>query len=409
MQMRLADLVDINPPVRLRRGEQYPCVMMEDITPGRRYVSATSPRPFKGGAVFRDRDVLFARITPCLEHGKIAQYRARDGEAAFGSTEFFVFRGKEGVADQGFVYYLAMSASLRDPAVKSMYGASGRQRADLSVVKEIDVTCPPLPVQRKIASILSAYDDLIENNFRRIKILEAMAQSLYREWFIQFRFPGYEKALMLDSPLGRIPEGWEMTTLGQIATLIKRGISPKYDEASLSVVLNQRCIRDNHINLQAARHHSSRVPQEKLVRFGDILINSTGVGTLGRVAQVQVGLPNCTVDSHVTIVRPLGEVNLDFFGMQLIRAQDHFEREGRGATGQTELSGEAITRTQYLHAPSELQSAFGSLVSPVRRLASRLDAVNVALCRTRDLLLPKLISGELDVSALDIAVPKEPA
>ncbi len=91
-----------------------------------------------------------------------------------------------------------------------MFGASGRQRADLKVVREIEILAPPPPTQRKIAAILSAYDDLIENNTRRIQILEQMAQAIYREWFVHFRFPGHEDVRMVESELGLIPEGWEV-------------------------------------------------------------------------------------------------------------------------------------------------------------------------------------------------------
>ncbi len=97
------------------------------------------------------------------------------------------------------------------------------------ILRSIPVRHPDLPTQRKIAGILSAYDDLIENNLRRIKILEQMAQSLYREWFVHFRFPGHESATFKDSELGRIPEGWEVKTLEELTEVILdcRGKTPK--------------------------------------------------------------------------------------------------------------------------------------------------------------------------------------
>jgi type I restriction enzyme S subunit len=115
-----------------------------------------------GGAKFLPGDTLFARITPCLENGKIAQYKCSENTPAFGSTEFFVFRARTGVSDPSYVYYLSLSDLVRGPAEKSMSGASGRQRASLQSIVDIQLPAPPLPTQLKIAAILSAYDDLIE-------------------------------------------------------------------------------------------------------------------------------------------------------------------------------------------------------------------------------------------------------
>ncbi|MEA3345847.1 MAG: restriction endonuclease subunit S [Chloroflexota bacterium] len=160
--MRFEEFAEINPMVDLEKGYRYPYVGMADVTPGKRYVSANRMRVYKrSGARFRDDDILFARITPSLEHGKIAQYKAEREEIGFGSTEFFVFRHREGVSDSSYLYYLALTDIVRKPAELSMTGASGRQRADLNVVKSIEIDPPPPPTQRKIAAILSAYDDLI--------------------------------------------------------------------------------------------------------------------------------------------------------------------------------------------------------------------------------------------------------
>src|SRR3990172_11720906 len=118
----LSEFVDINPSLVLTKGGEYSCVMMEDITPGRRYVSTNENKVFNGGGSrFQKGDVLFARITPCFENGKIAQYTGM-GEIGFGSTEFFVFRCKEGISDPGYVFYLASSDYVRKPAEKSMFG-----------------------------------------------------------------------------------------------------------------------------------------------------------------------------------------------------------------------------------------------------------------------------------------------
>ena len=278
--------------------------------------------------------------------------------------------------------------------------AAGIRASELA---HLQVPVPPLPTQRKIAAILSAYDELIENNARRIAILEEMAQALYREWFVHFRFPGHEEVPMVESALGPVPEGWQVTALRMVCAYINRGISPKYDARSASVVINQKCIRNDTVSLNAARKHATKVPPAKGLRFGDVLVNSTGIGTLGRVAQVYQQLQDCTVDSHVSIVRPNDRVALDYFGLYLLGLQTYFDSRGAGSTGQTELSRNAIGDAVFLLPPKLLQDRFADIVAPMRTtmvlMATKMDILR----RTRDLLLPKLISGELDVEELDIA------
>jgi type I restriction enzyme S subunit len=272
-------------------------------------------------------------------------------------------------------------------------------------LSKVEIEFPPLPTQRKIAAILSAYDDLIENNQQRIKILEEMAQNLYREWFVKFRFPGYKKAKFVNSTMGKIPEGWEVKKLGELTAYLNRGLSPSYSENGDSSVINQKCIRDQRVNLEPSRRQLKPIPPDKSVRFGDVLINSTGVGTLGRIAQVYEKLDGCTVDTHVTIVRASNKIDLDFLGCALLTQQETFERLGVGATGQTELSRTSIADVEIVTPPGANQQKFGVTTRPIRTAAMILDKKNQNLRRTRDLLLPKLISGELDVSSLDITIP----
>ena len=225
--IRFGDFVEVNPRIRLEKGKEYPYIEMADVTPGNGFVSAQKKRVYKGGGSrFQSDDTLFARITPCLENGKIVRCRHTSNEPCFGSTEFFIFRGKPNVSDSTYVFYLALSPIIRDPAVKSMTGASGRQRAILSSVEDVHVPAYSLPTQRKIASVLSAYDDLIENNTRRIKILEDMAQTLYQEWFVHFQFSGHENVPMVESALGPIPRKWKIGEFGDIVENVKEKVKP---------------------------------------------------------------------------------------------------------------------------------------------------------------------------------------
>lgn len=267
----------------------------------------------------------------------------------------------------------------------------------------MDVWVPPLPVQRRIARILSAYDDLIENNQRRIKILEEMARSLYHEWFVNFRFPGNEKIPLVNSPIGPIPKAWEVKKLGELTAYLNRGLSPIYDENGGSIVINQKCIRDQRLSLEPARRQTRPIPLDKRVRFGDVLINSTGVGTLGRVAQVYEELGDWTVDTHVTIARPKDQSYLDFFGCTLLVKQETFDRLGLGATGQTELSRTSIANVDLVVPPTKIQNRFGEIVRPTRTAAMTYAKQIQNLSRTRDLLLPRLLSGQVELPGTEAA------
>jgi len=133
------------------------------------------------------------------------------------------------ILDPLFLYYFLGQPKVIEWIFNQAIGAT-LPNLNTEIIRSIQILYPSLPTQRKIASILSAYDDLIENNTRRIAILEEMAQSLYREWFVHFRFPGHEKKRLVESELGLIPEGWAVVKLGDISSLISRGISPKYDQ-----------------------------------------------------------------------------------------------------------------------------------------------------------------------------------
>jgi type I restriction enzyme, S subunit len=350
--------------------------------------------------VLKEGDVLFVRSNGNRELIGRSMFVRNLPDARVTHSAFTIrVRMRSPEANPRFFAYLFKSRLIRDVLSAQGNGAN-ISNLNQDILSRLQVPVPSLGEQARIASILSAYDDLIENNMRRIAILEEMARRIYEEWFVRFRFPGHENVRMVESELGLVPEGWDLTTLGSVCAYINRGLAPKYDDDAPGTVINQKCIRDQRLSLSEARRQSKSVPTEKLVVLGDVLINSTGVGTLGRVAQVLEPVEACTVDTHVSIVRPSSDVDHDFFGLALLSKQPHFEAQGVGSTGQTELSRSRISETRILLPAKRLQDQFGRLVRPMRQLAVRLQAKNGNLRTTRDLLLPKLISGELDVSAM---------
>lgn len=237
-----------------------------------------------------------------------------------------------------------------------------------------------------------------------------MAKTLYDYWFVQFDFPNAESkpykssggAMVWSEELKReIPEGWSVEELKDIVSLLARGISPKYIDEDGIIVLNQRCIRDKSINPTFGRRHDylSKKVDSKLIAKGDILVNSTGVGTLGRAAIVKE-LPEVltTVDSHVTIVRiDDTKANPLFTGYNLLQKEKEIESLGEGSTGQTELSRENLGKLKIILPTNNLQERFASFLEPIFQNIATNEQENQQLAHLRDWLLPMLMNGQVVV------------
>ncbi len=291
-----------------------------------------------------------------------------------------------------YIYYVMNWEHVRGQIRATATGATVRHTAPKRIY-DIQIEIPVLPIQTRIADILSAYDDLIENNNRRMALLEEAIHLLYREWFVYLRFPGHERVEVVDG----VPEGWERTTLGEVTSLISRGVSPKYNEESAERAVNQRCIRDRRINLTLAREHEAKVPDAKRLRQWDVLVNSTGVGTLGRVAQVWFVPESLTVDTHVTIIRPNEEQNTLWFGAAMESLESHFENIGHGATGQIELRRTLLAELSILSPAKELQQRFARTIEEMRQICLSLANQNQRLREARDLLVPRLMDGRIAI------------
>lgn len=251
-----------------------------------------------------------------------------------------------------------------------------------------------LNVQQRIASILSAYDDLIENNNRRIKILEQMAENLYKEWFVRLRFPGYEQAEFENG----IPKGWEYKTIEELSDTLRRGISPTYDSDGKYTVINQKCIRSSILDMSEAQQQSKPYKSELNLQDGDTVICSTGTGTLGRVGQVYGEYKDTTYDSHVTLVRANQVVGRHFLYWSLKELQPWFMNMGIGSTNQQELYRGTIKNAKIL-VPSnvDLLDAFENYIQDIHCQIGLLRDKNQNLTKQRDKLLPRLMSGKLEV------------
>ena len=161
----LFEYIDVNPKEKLLKGTFAKKISMDKLQPFCRDVLEYELAEFSGGTKFRNGDTIMARITPCLENGKTAMVNIlAENEVGFGSTEFIIFRAKKGLTTPDFVYYLVCSSLVREPAIKSMVGSSGRQRVQTNVVENLEIDFPPLPKQAQIASMLKSLDDKIALN-----------------------------------------------------------------------------------------------------------------------------------------------------------------------------------------------------------------------------------------------------
>lgn len=371
--IRLGDCILCNPRVKLTKGELYPVIDIDKITVGRKYVSNKTFITFAGqsGCKFENGDTLMARITPCLENGKMAV--AKIASKGLGSTELFVFRSKDGVTDEEFVYYLLKQQYIRNLAANSMTGASGRQRADLKFIKRIKIQLPNLDVQHSIASILSTYDTLIENNTKRIRLLEKMAENLYKEWFVRFRFPGHENVEMENG----LPKGWKYVNF-----------------SNLSPILTGK--KDANYASQNGKYKFFTCSKNDLVAdnysFDCFAIILAGNGDLN--VKLYDGQFEAYQRTYV-----LSPYDVEHIYVSYYTIQSELDRLLVGAAGAVIkfLTKGMIEKIKVLLPTNDVLVRFNSIQEHNYRLRQNLKRQISLLARQRDLLLPRLMSGKLEV------------
>lgn len=244
--------------------------------------------------------------------------------------------------------------------------------------------------QKRISSLLFDIDQKIAINNAINENLLQQAVAIHKSWFYEYSLNG-----------GIMPSSWKTVTIEDITCLVSRGIAPKYDEDSDQIILNQKCIRNHTIDFTPSRRHIPKAVTEKWLVQGDLLINSTGQGTLGRVAQVWFEPKNMTVDSHITIVRPKSALLKNYIGFWGITHEAEIEALHTGSTGQTELPRERVKAIEVTLPDEKTLMQFNDVIYPMTQIIVTNQEENERLSLIRDSLLPKLMSGELDVSDLD--------
>lgn len=289
-----------------------------------------------------------------------------------------------------FIFYQLQKAETIGWVEKHAVGST-MLNLNTSILGSIPIELPSMAEQQMIVHVLSAYDDLIENNQKQIKLLEEAAQRLYKEWFVDLRFPGHETTPIVDG----IPQGWERMVLSEVTSVLKRGISPKYSDNGKYSVINQKCIRSSIMDISESRRQEKEYVPTLNLQDSDTVICSTGTGTLGRVGRVYGDYPNTTFDSHVTLVR--AKENPNYIYHVVKSQQEYLMGMGRGSTNQQELYRDVIERLVVLCPSQDILLKADRVLNAIHCKIKAVYLQNNLLVESRDRLLPKLMSGELEV------------
>lgn len=385
----LIDCIEVNPKETITKGCISKKIGMDKIQPFCRDISEYELSEFTGGSKFRNGDTIMARITPCLENGKIAMVNVLNkNEVGFGSTEYIVFRAKEGLTTPDFVYYLVCSSLVRDPAIKSMVGSSGRQRVQTDVVKNLEINFPPLPEQAKIASVLRLLDDKMALNNKINNNLLEQVLALYRNRFVDT--VNNERRICradeyFDISIGKTPPRKEpqwFSTNPQDVTWVS--IS---DMGTCGLYIGSS---SEQLTKEAVDRHNVKIVPDNTVLLSFKL-------TVGRIAITNGEMTTNEAIAHFKTDKK--EIN-EYLYCYL----KCFNYQTMGSTSSiaTAVNSKIIKGMPFVVPTDDELIDFHSVAAPMFAKIKANQTESEKLTAVRDTLLPKLMSGELDVSDISL-------
>ena len=386
----LSDIADFNPRETIKKGAIAKKISMDVLRPFCRDIPYYVEESFSGGTKFRNGDTIMARITPCLENGKTAQVSIlNDGEIGFGSTEYIVFRAKEGIADKNYLYYLVCSPEIREPAIKSMVGSSGRQRVQTDVVKNLEIDVPPLVEQEKIGSFLKVFDDKIALNDRINNNLEQQAEAIFQS-ILSNAITTVNLGEIADVKGGkRLPKGVNLTDIPNAHPYIR--VRDLNNALFASLTPNYAYV-DKETQKSISRY---------IVSTGDVLISI--VGTIGLKAIVDSTLDKANLTENCVKVTNLKHITPEYLLLYL-RSQLGREAIAKGTVGAVQQKL-PIKNIQAIPIPllseKDKNALFCTLDSIFAGISNNVIQ-SAKLASLRDTLLPRLMSSELDVSDINL-------
>ena len=342
----------------------------------------------------RKGDVILTREAPLGEVGML-----RDDDSVFLGQRLVLYRNDPRKLDNRFLLYSLRSDFLQGQ-IRAFGSGATVEHMRVPDAEKLLLRLPPLRTQRRIGDILGVYDDLIENNTRRIKILEEMAQMIYREWFVNFRFPDHHKVRMANSELGPIPEGWKVATLGEIAEVNQTTIKLKQPDDLITYV-------------DIASVSTGRIDQKIRIPFGDApgrarrvvgkgdIIWSTVRPNRKSFALILNPEPDLVVSTGFAVLTP---TKVPFTYLYFYSTTDDFAKYlSNHATGAAypAVNAADFEKAKMLLPLDSLLQRFHSLTASCLELRDCLQRQNSNLSSTREILLPKLISGEVSVDYLE--------
>ncbi len=393
---KLSDIVEFNPTERLPKGAIAKKIPMDILQPFTKDIFQYELQPYNGGAKFRNGDTIMARITPCLENGKVSKVNIlTKDEVGFGSTEYIVLRAIPNVSDPDFIYYLTISDFVRAPAIKSMVGSSGRQRVQQNVLETLKLPLPPYDEQKKIAAILSALDEKIAINREINDNLEQQTASLYFSMFVSYDY--YANMEFEDSEFGRIPKGWQVLSLDDVTINIRDRVhNNNYRVLS---ALNSGILQpsDEYFTKQV---FSKDISNYIIVAENDFAYNPARVN-IGSLGINDLGYTGCVSPVYVVFRTENNYQNFMRFFVKSKRFQEEVKTRASGSVRQA-MNYADFSLIRLVYPPKSAIDEFNDMVEPIWKNIKHLRQENEKLSELRDSLLPKLMSGEIDVSAVQL-------
>lgn len=376
------DFIEFNPKITLKKGTIAKKVAMDKVLPYTKYINEFEYTNYTGGSKFQNGDTIMARITPCLENGKTAFIDFLDeNEVGFGSTEFIVLRERKGISDAQYIYYLSISPQFRKIAISSMVGSSGRQRVQQSVLDELELFVPDINEQRRIANILNKIDEKIRINNRINDNLEKQLHQLFLYFFTN---------CIPSVALGDIVE----TTSG--GTPSRKHIE-YYKNGTICWVKSKELL-SNYI------HNTEE-------HISDLALSKSSAKLLPKHS-VLIAMYGATVGAYGIISRPMAcnqavcalLCNEKYPYTYLFQIAKEFQQKLVGmAVGSAQQNiSQVLIKQLHLHSDIDTINNFHILAYPLHKKIEYLQAENIILGKTRDAILSKLMSGEIDVSNIDI-------
>ena len=384
---KLKDIADFNPRESLPKGTAAKKVAMDKLQPFCRDIPGYELEPFSGGTKFRNGDTIMARITPCLENGKTAKVAVLDeGEVGFGSTEYIVFRAKDGI-DEDFIYYLVCSPLVREPAIKSMVGSSGRQRVQTDVVQNLEIMVPDYEEQKQISGILKSLDDKIVANMEINKNLERQAEALFHSLFVE-----------------NVNPIWKDGVLSDLGTVVAGGTPSKtkpeyYSEKGIAWITP----KDLSLNKSKFISHGKIDISELGFSKSSAIKMPTGTvlfSSRAPIGYIAIAVNEVTTNQGFKSIVPNENVGTAFMYYLLKFLLPTIEGMASGSTFK-EISGAGMKSVPVVIPDNETIDKFNAFCTPIFQQQEVLEAENSRIVDIRDALLLKLMVGELDVSDIE--------